>query len=834
MRCVRTWLAPSALLVALAAAVGCGGNNKGGHESASTPEGDAKTSPDNPDADVGPRLFNPSGEIPKSAPISDRPVTDLIIPNATVQYEDRQQVAAEVEANIDLIAVKPKLLPRGTYLVEQRPDGSMVAYEPGRDYTGVTVVNGVPHRDTNGAKAPLAQLPQDALVHERRPDGSVTLLPGEVFRKGTFVVERRPDRSVVPFDPAAKYTPRKTDDGGTVTIVTDAQNVPQWETKDKDGKATRTPLDEWPDNSIIGERRPDGSIVLSDLSAKFPGIVLHPRDQGERVPYCKLSDGDIVERGEEICFLDDQMVTARMEAAQKTAAAARFVQVSARKGVDLTNEKLKISLDLYKKGTLSYSDLLNDQVTLTRFEENLAQATQTIAKAESDYKEARVLMRKHRVISRVNGVIRNVVQRPGQFVKSGEKILDIQSTEKVRLEGNLDVQYAGQVARGQLVVVEPAIPSAPIKSHALHRSEVTGVVVTPHPTRPLVVSTSADGSALVWEPDLRGMKKTPNAGHILPHPVPVRSVASGPFVAAGPTPSVLVVTGADDGKVRIWELGNPDKLPTAPKVVPADAHSSAVLAVAFSPDGKFFATAAGREVFIWDAETGKKRYAMPAEHRDTVTSLQFTPQANLVTVAKDRTVKLWKLGSDKAAVMRTIDHRSGTVDVLGVSKDGGRVLFDQDKSRIDVVSLADKQTVGQIQTPGSTAAFATLALFSQDEKFILTAGGEGELKGVLQVWTAPQPGNRGSEVARLVTPGRVGVTCGAFSPVADVRFLVVGTQLGTVHVWTPPAEAQKKYEGKVMNVDETDPRYVTVRVEMDNKELKLRDRSAATIIVPGR
>src|SRR5262249_39362433 len=281
-----------------------------------------------------------------------------------------------------------------------------------------------------------------------------------------------------------------------------AQGVPYWEVKEVQEKeekiVSRPRLDQWPDHSLIGEVRADGSVLPVDPRSFYPDIVLHPRDQGERIPYRQLHDGDVVERGDEICYLDDQAVTARMEAALKTADAAREVQKSARKGVELTEAKLKITMDLYKKQVLGYSEVLNDQVTLSRFEENYAQAVQTIAKAESDYKEAQVLMGKHRVTSSVNGVVRNIVKRRGEFVKSGDKIMDVQSTETVRLEGNLDVQYANQVTRGMTVVVEPALPSAPGKSHAWHRSEVTGIAVTPHLDRPLIVSTSADGSALVW------------------------------------------------------------------------------------------------------------------------------------------------------------------------------------------------------------------------------------------------------------------------------------------------------------------------------------------------
>ena len=81
-----------------------------------------------------------------------------------------------------------------------------------------------------------------------------------------------------------------------------------------------------------------------------------------------------------------------------------------------------------------------------------------------------------------------------------------------------------------------------------------------------------------------------------PHPVAVRSVACSP--AGNP----IAVTGGDDGKIRVWNLGNPDKLAEVKDAKEAeDKHSAAVGAIAFSPDGRFFASAAGREVFIWNA-----------------------------------------------------------------------------------------------------------------------------------------------------------------------------------------------------------------------------------------
>ncbi|HUR55679.1 MAG TPA: HlyD family efflux transporter periplasmic adaptor subunit [Gemmataceae bacterium] len=552
-----------------------------------------------------------------------------------------------------------------------------------------------------------------------------------------------------------------------------------------------------------------------------PNIVFHPRDFKHERPHRRLSDGDVVKKDQVLCFLDDQLVSARMDAATSVKAAVEQLQTEASKGVRYTEERLKLQLEGFQKGVVSRSELLQDYVTLTRFMENLAQAAQTLAKTNSEFKENEVMLRKHRIHSGVNGVIRSISKRVGEFVKAGEKILEIQGTDKIRLEGNLHVQYSSFVPRGLAVSVEPALTNPAEKSLAAHRQEVTGIAVTANPGRPMIVSVGADGSAIVWD------FSRDAAGHNLSHPVGVRGVACSPAASK----AVLVVTGSDDGKVRVWDVSNPDKLPGVPKHEPTDGHSSAVQAIAFSPDGKYFATAAGRDVFVWEAEGAKKLYTLPAEHRDTVTALAFTPQATLVTASKDRTLKVWKLGAEKAAVTKTIDHRAGTVDVLGVSADGGRVLFDQDKGRIDLVSLADKQTVGQITNPADSAAFATLAAFGGEDSLVVTAGSEGDLKGTLQVWRTPDAGGRGSEVARFVTPKRIGATCAAFGPGKDKPFVAVGTAAGTVHLWVPPTGDRKAYTGKVTYVDSTDPLYVTVRVEVDNRELNLPDRSTATVIV---
>jgi multidrug efflux pump subunit AcrA (membrane-fusion protein) len=567
-------------------------------------------------------------------------------------------------------------------------------------------------------------------------------------------------------------------------------------------------------------------------------VVYHPRDLEKKVPLRRLSEGDDVADGQILAFLDDQQISARIKGTKEMKASAETALKFAIEGADQAEARVKITKKAFDSGTGSFTELIDAQLTLSRFRENEANARQTIAKNTADLAEATVLLDRHRIKSRVNGVIRSIAKRPGEFVKAGEKIMEIEATDLVRIEGQLDVQYAPFVHRGMEVVVEPAVASAPIAQHKNHRLPVTGLAVTSHADGPLVVSVSTDGSVLVWDPNLGKKQNRPTVPHNLPHPVGVRSVAATPPAAK----VMLAITGADDGKIRVWDVANRDKLPTAPKAEASDVHTSAVQAIAVSPDGQFFATAAGRDVFIWDLATAKKRYALPAEHRDVITAVNFTPQNTLVTASKDGTLKVWKLGADRAAVLRTIDHRAGAVEVLGVSRDGGRVLFDQDKGRLDLVDPANAQTIGQIENVGSAGSFSTLAIFGPDEVVpnlpvdqqpysIATAGGDGDLKGTVQYWLAPRTGGRGAEVGRLITPGRAPVTAAAFSPVRGEQFLVVGTSVGGVHLWKPSLDVRQT-RGRIVNIDPTDTRYVTVRVEMDNKVLKLLDHSTATVIIP--
>jgi len=556
-------------------------------------------------------------------------------------------------------------------------------------------------------------------------------------------------------------------------------------------------------------------------------VIYHPRDKEHKFqPFRRLRENDLVVAEQEIARQDEQLVVVQIESSKRIIEANTLVVNENMKAKKAYDEQLEA---LVKSANAPLFEILGLRATVARLAAEVIQTEREKTKAEGELLSAQAQLGRHFIKSRINGRIVKMLKSPQDFAKAGEVIMEIQATDRVRVEGKLDVQYAGQVRRGMKAVVEPARPIGPNALANYHRQEVTSVAVTGHKGRPMVVSGGMDGNALVW--DLTDTKLS----HRLPHPtgVGVRSVAcTGPLAA-----KQLAVTGGDDGKVRVWDLSNVKQLPKEPLFAFEESHAAAVIVATISPNGQYLATAAGRDVFIWDIAGRKRLYSLPADHKDAVTSLQFTPQSTLVTAARDRSIRTWSIREKGAAPASIISHRGGSVDVLGVSSDGAKFLFDKDPGRIDIVSLADERTIGTLQNPGGGARFATLAMFSTEDKLILTAGGDTDQKSELTIWENPQAGGRGSEKLRLVTPKGAAVTCAAFSPDAEKKFVVVGTADGGVYFWTTSAfeERGPALIGEVVFVQQTDARSVTVRVEMENPGDQagqgLQDRSLATIII---
>lgn len=227
-----------------------------------------------------------------------------------------------------------------------------------------------------------------------------------------------------------------------------AQTPPR--TADRSATATRPATERTPiERTPVETRTADGKIRLAHCRIKLSDERTLASERTGVLESVMVREGSTVKPDQAVALLRDGVVRAQLAVMEKQATNDIEVRFS-KKASELANTEYGKSLQAEKtvKGAVPESERQRLRLAAEKAILQIEQAEIQLAVAELKRLETLEILRTHRVVAPVDGVVTKVLKRPGEAVREGEPIVEMVNTSVVRVEGAVSVETATRIKPG--------------------------------------------------------------------------------------------------------------------------------------------------------------------------------------------------------------------------------------------------------------------------------------------------------------------------------------------------------------------------------------------------
>jgi WD40 repeat protein/serine/threonine protein kinase len=200
-----------------------------------------------------------------------------------------------------------------------------------------------------------------------------------------------------------------------------------------------------------------------------------------------------------------------------------------------------------------------------------------------------------------------------------------------------------------------------------HTYRVTSIAVTADGKR--IATAGAEGTARLWDAtDGRQVLRIDvDTGVINATTKPCDDLKGVCSVAVTPD-GRRIVTGSEDGSVKIWDAARGRKLQEI-----TDAYIGRAFYLAVTPDGQRLVTGEGPTLRIWDVESGRQLQEITGPTDGEVGSLVVTPDGQRIITGWGRgTARIWDMASGRELL--TLKGHAGDFVSIAVTPNGLRFV----------------------------------------------------------------------------------------------------------------------------------------------------------------